>query len=106
MRSSHKLHWWHYITLCVAVFAFAGAADNTLLREGLEAFRRRDFAAAERAFSVLARQNPNAHSWKLLGMTYIAQEKYNQAEEPCRRACRLDPREENACYYLGRVYYT
>ena len=39
-------------------------------------------------------------------MTYIAQEKYNQAEEPCRRACQLDPQEENACYYLGRVYYT
>src|SRR6185437_82553 len=48
----------------------------------------------------------SAHVWKLLGMTYIAQEKYEAAEDPCRRACDLDPHEENACYYSGRVNFT
>src|SRR5258708_28355180 len=71
-----------------------------------DACRQRDVADAERAVAGLARQRPSGQAWKLLGMTYSAQEKYNQAEEPCRRACQLDPREENACYYLGRVYYT
>src|SRR4029450_4039957 len=42
----------------------------------------------------------------LLGMTYSAQEKYTQAEEPFRQACKLDPAEEYACYYLGRVCFT
>jgi tetratricopeptide (TPR) repeat protein len=106
MRILLTPRWRHYITLGVAVFACAGGADDPLLREGLEAFRRRDFSVAERAFSEMARQRPSAHAWKLLGMTYIAQEKYNQAEEPCRRACQLDAREENGCYYLGRVYFT
>ena len=39
-------------------------------------------------------------------MTYVASEKYALAEEPLRRACTLDPREESACYYLGRTYFT
>ena len=89
---------------CICGAWLTGADDA--LRQGLEAFRKRDFGAAERAFPELARQKPSAHAWKLLGMTYIAEEKYNRAEEPCRRACELDPNEENACYYLGRVYYT
>ena len=48
----------------------------------------------------------SARAWKLLGMTYIAEEKYEAAEESCRKACDLDPREENACYYWGRVDFT
>ncbi len=38
-------------------------------------------------------------------MTYAAQQKYEQAEEPFRKACQIDPREELACYYLGRSDY-
>src|SRR5216683_1295269 len=106
MRSFQTRGCWFHLPVWVGILACAGGADDTLLRQGLDAFSRRDFAAAERAFAGLARQRPGAQAWKLLGMTYIAQEKYNQAEEPCRRACQLDPREENACYYLGRVYYT
>jgi hypothetical protein len=39
-------------------------------------------------------------------MTYAEQQQYEAAAEPCRKACELDPREENACYYLGHVEYT
>jgi len=39
-------------------------------------------------------------------MAYVVQEKYEMAEAPFRRACALNSREENACYYLGQVYYT
>src|SRR5258708_4665960 len=106
MQSLQTRGCWFHLPVWVGILACAGRADDTLLRQGLDAFSRRDFAVAERAFAGLVRQRPSAQAWKLLGMTYIAQEKYNQAEQPCRRACQLDPREENACYYLGRVYYT
>jgi Tfp pilus assembly protein PilF len=76
-------------------------------QRGLAAFRNRDFQNAERQFKEAVRIAPeNARGWKLLGMTYIAQERYEDAEPVCRRACDLSPQEENACYYLGRVEFT
>ena len=38
-------------------------------------------------------------------MVYTAQQKFEAAEAPFRRACEIDPREELACYYLGRADY-
>jgi Tfp pilus assembly protein PilF len=76
------------------------------LEQGIEAFRRRDFNAAERAFTAAVREKPGdarAHKW--LGMVYAAQDDSKRAVEPFARACRLDPREENACYYYGRTLY-
>ncbi len=82
-------------------------AQDSALERGLEAFRKRDFRQAEQAFQDLIRAQPtSARAWKLLGMTYSAQNDFRKSEEPFRRACSLDPREENACYYLGRVYYS
>jgi Tfp pilus assembly protein PilF len=87
----------------VAAFCFAPDAMD----RGLNAFRQRDFNAAEREFLKATQERPkSAHAWKLLGMTYIAEEKLNQAEDASRKACDLDPREGNACYYLGHVRYT
>src|ERR1039457_2406831 len=47
----------------------------------------------------------SATALKWLGMVYTAQEKFDRAEAPFRRACEADPREELACYYLGRADY-
>lgn len=81
--------------------------DTQALQRGMAAFRQRNFQAAEREFREAVRAEPtSARVWKLLGMTYIAQEKYEAAEDPCRKACDLDSHEENACYYLGRVNFT
>jgi enediyne biosynthesis protein E4 len=81
------------------------AADSAAA--GLRAFRNRDFAAAEQLFKGLTRQEPDsARAWKLLGMTYAAEEKYNLAESAFDKSCRLDKKEENACYYLGRTDFT
>ncbi len=86
--------------------SLAAPAGTTPVERGLAAFRNRDFAAAEQAFLEAVRERPrSAMCWKLLGMVYAAQEQYRKAEEPFRHACALDPREENACYYLGRAYY-
>jgi len=81
--------------------------SDSALERGLEAFRRRDFPAAEREFMQAIREQPsNARAHKFLGMVYTAQERFQLAEEPFRKACSIDSREENACYYLGRLYYT
>ena len=76
------------------------------LDQGVEAFRKGDLHAAELAFTQATAEAPlNAHAWKLLGSVYIAQEQFPKAEPPLSRACTIDAHEENACYYLGRVYY-
>jgi hypothetical protein len=39
-------------------------------------------------------------------MTYAAQEKYLLAEQPFQRACNIDPKEPDVCYYWGRTLYS
>ncbi len=72
------------------------------------AFRRHDFKAAEADFLRATREAPQlARAWKFLGMTYIEEEKFRKPPlDSCQRACDLNPREENACYYLGHVVRT
>jgi Flp pilus assembly protein TadD len=89
------------------LFAIALLLLDSPFERGLEAFRRRDFPAAEREFLLAVRERPaDARAYKFLGMVYTAQERFQAAEEPFRKACSLNPQEENACYYLGRAYYT
>jgi Flp pilus assembly protein TadD len=86
------------------LMVFAAPADS--LARGEEAFRRGDWTGAEREFASAVREQPqSARAYKWLGMTYTAQNNFGAAEEPFRRACELDAREELACYYLGRTYY-
>ncbi len=93
-------------TLSVTLFvAITPAADEGA--RGLAAFRNRDFETAVSAFLLLTQQQPaSSRAWKLLGMAYAAQEKYNPAEAAFSRACTLSPTEENACYYLARTEFT
>lgn len=87
--------------------AFPASGDSGSLRRGQEAFQKQDWPAAEREFTAAIREQPdNALAYKSLGMVYASQEKFQLAEEPFRQACELNPREELACYYLGRTYYT
>ena len=70
--------------ICAVIVGFSFAPDSA--ERGLEAFRRRDFKTAESEFAKLTSEKPDsARAWKLLGMTYIAEEKYEPAEEPCRK---------------------
>ena len=90
----------------IALFsAFALAAS--LETAGWKAFQNRDFRTAEQFFLRLTRdEQTNARAWKLLGMTYAAEEKYNLAEPAFYRSCTLNNGEENACYYLARTNFT
>jgi enediyne biosynthesis protein E4 len=87
------------------LFSTKPAADEAA--RGLAAFRARNFEAAVTAFRSLTEQHPaNSRNWKLLGMAYAAQEKYNPAATAFSRACVLSPGEEDACYYLARTQFT
>jgi Tfp pilus assembly protein PilF len=88
-----------YTLLC-----FSGVSP---LEQGAAALRNGNLLAAESALQQAVREQPsNALAQKLLGLAYSAQEKYALAQPHLQRACELDPTEENACYYLGRVYYS
>ena len=83
------------------------ADSGTALERGKQALGRGDLVVAERAFEEAVRLEPeNTHALKFLGQAYSAQEKFREAEPPLRKACTLNPAEENACYYLGRLLYT
>lgn len=74
--------------------------------EGRQAFRARNWPAAERFFNQAIKTAPHsAPPYKWLAMTYAAQEKYLLAEEPFRNACRLAPKDTQACYYLARTLF-
>jgi Flp pilus assembly protein TadD len=82
------------------VFPALSQVLPTVLQQGRNAFRAKDWARAERLFDEAVRSQPArapAHKW--LGMTYAAQGKFVLAEEPFRRACEIDQKEPDACYY-------
>jgi tetratricopeptide (TPR) repeat protein len=95
------------LTILTGLFGLAMQAGPNHMRRGQEAFRRGDWARAEESFAAATRERPgSASAFKWLGMVYAAQENFALAEPQFRRACELDPREDLACYYLGRTDYT
>jgi len=63
----------------------------------------------DEAIAVLARvsrEHPSdARVWKALGVTYAAKADYALALDPLQRACALNPRLEDACYFEARALY-
>jgi len=73
---------------------------------GVVRFRMRRFGEARQALLQAAKLAPTqARVWKALGTVYAAESDFVMAEEPFRKACELDPKEEDACFYLARNYY-
>lgn len=101
--------WEHEFVASVArilAILLCAAQSPSALDRAAAAFTRRDFNSAEQACIEIIRREPKrVQAHKLLGMVYTAQERFSDAEAPFRRACELDAREENACYYLGRTLY-
>ncbi|MCC6392494.1 MAG: tetratricopeptide repeat protein, partial [Bryobacterales bacterium] len=91
--------------IAILGFLFFQSSFNSL-EQGKQAFRVKNWPAAEHLFTQAIQSAPRAAApYKWLGMTYAAQEKYLLAEEPFRRACSLDPKEPQACYYLARTLF-
>ena len=76
------------------------------LERGAAAIHSGDAAAAVPLLEQAVREQPrNAFAQKLLGMAYSIEERYAEAQPHLLAACTLNPREESACYYLGRANY-
>lgn len=83
--------------------AFAQTSDYD---QGVARFQAGDLAGALPYLLRAAEANPrNAQMWKALGVVYAARKEYARAEPALGRACRLDPKLDDACYFHGRALY-
>ncbi|HET8546461.1 MAG TPA: tetratricopeptide repeat protein [Bryobacteraceae bacterium] len=88
-----------WLLLAAAASTDAKAAYDA----GVAAFQKRDFATAERQLRRAVEADArHAAAWKALGVVHAAQEDYAGADIPFQKACELDTRLEDACYYYGR----
>jgi Flp pilus assembly protein TadD len=80
-------------------------ADEAYQR-GIACFQTRQMTCAEDQFRRSVELRPQwASAWKGLGTVYAALAQHLEAQEPLRKACELDRREPDACYYLARNHY-
>ena len=78
------------------------AAIGFLLATPQEA-RPADIAALE---ATVRRTPSNASAWKELGVAMAARRRSEAALAAFAKACKLDPKDEDACYYLGRQLFS
>ena len=48
---------------------------------------------------------PDASDWKRQGLAMAAENSSSAAVGPLTKACELDPKDEDACYYLARILH-
>jgi tetratricopeptide (TPR) repeat protein len=86
-----------------AVTALAQTSDYD---RGVALFQKGDYAAAIPFLTRAAEaHSQNAQAWKALGAAHAAGGQYHQAEPAFRKACQLDAKLPDACYYEGRALY-
>jgi tetratricopeptide (TPR) repeat protein len=77
-----------------------------LYRQGVAAFEAGRAAEAAPLLARACELAPgNAQYAKALGVVHASQRDYLGAIEPFRRACRLDPKLPDACYFFARALY-
>ncbi len=82
------------------------AEPDKAMDAAINAFQQGRFAEAESQLRGLLELRPqDAHAWKVLGVVHAAQGQHNLASEPFTKACDLDAKEPDACYYLARNHY-
>jgi tetratricopeptide (TPR) repeat protein len=88
------------------LLALQSVLGNPDYKQGVELFQKGQLDASIPFLLRAANTNPrDARAWKALGVVYAAQGAYDLAKEPFQRACDLDPKLEDACYYCGRTLY-
>jgi tetratricopeptide (TPR) repeat protein len=74
--------------------------------QGLALFQKGDAAGAVAHLMKAAAAAPgNAQRWKALGVAYAAQKQYAEAAPAFRKACEIDAKLEDACYFWARALY-
>ncbi len=74
--------------------------------EGAELFRKGDLAGAKAAVEKALARGSTAYCEKVMGVIYSAAEEYRAAEPHFRKACELDAKEIDACYFWSRSLYS
>lgn len=88
--------------IAVALFLAVSAYE-----EGVRLFDQARYAEAAMAFQRAVDANPSdAQAWKSLGVAYAADEKYERSEPAFARACSLNPKLVDACYFHARALYS
>jgi len=93
--------------ICLSFLA-AGCLFGQLseYEQGVALFQRGDGAGAVPHLVRAAEAQPkNAQRWKALGVAYASQKQYAEAAPAFRKACELDAKLEDACYFWGRALY-
>ncbi|MBM3811216.1 MAG: tetratricopeptide repeat protein [Acidimicrobiia bacterium] len=81
-------------------------AAQGFIEEGIKLFQAGQLQQAAAQFQRAAEQEPeNALAWKLLGTSFAALGDHEQAREPLRKACALNPKLPDACFYHARNLY-
>jgi Flp pilus assembly protein TadD len=79
---------------------------DALYRSGVECFESGQMECAEQRFERVVELRPQGpRGWKDLGAVYAATGRHLKAQDSFRKACELDRREPDACYYLARNRY-
>lgn len=76
------------------------------LEQAITAFRAGRMKEALTLLEKASKLEPErAEVWKWVGRVFAAQGELGRSVLCFQRACELDPKEEDACYYLGRNLY-
>jgi tetratricopeptide (TPR) repeat protein len=73
---------------------------------GADAFRRGDLLQARELVASSLRVRSTAYCEKVMGAVYAAAKEYRLAETHFAKACALDAREADACYFWSRALYS
>ena len=85
---------------------FCALAQLSDYDQGVALFERGDHAAALPFLDRAAKADPqNAQKWKAVGAAHAALKHYADAEESFGRACRLDYKVPDACFFHARTLY-
>lgn len=73
---------------------------------GAEAFRQGNLAQAQQLVGAALALRSTAYCEKVMGVVYAARKDYRAAEGHFAKACALDRRELDACYFWSRALYS
>jgi tetratricopeptide (TPR) repeat protein len=74
--------------------------------QGAELFRQGQLEPARQLLEAAVKETPDAFCWKSLGVVYAAFGDTRRAEPPFAQACRMNPKEPDACYFWARALYS
>lgn len=92
--------------MAALLLALALFVQSDEYQRGVAAFEQGRHEEAVALLTQAVQQAPrDAQAWKALGVAHAAHGDYREAETPFARACELNARLADACYYHGRALY-